>query len=170
MHIFETKRLFLDKLTLQDAPFIRELLNDPSWLRYIGDKNVRTLKAAKEYIKNGPQKSYAQLGFGLYVVKLKRSGRAIGMCGLLQRDTLEHADIGFAFLPKFTGKGYAFESSEAVLKHAHSILGMKHILAITSTNNLSSEKLLLRLGFKFSKLTRLTQAAEELKLFEKSAG
>lgn len=169
MHIFETKRLFLDKLTLQDAPFILELLNDPAWIRYIGDKNVKTLKAAKEYIKNGPQKSYAQLGFGLYAVKLKRSGRAIGMCGLLQRDTLEHADIGFAFLPGYTGKGYAFESSEAVLKHAHSILGMNRVLAITSTDNLPSENLLLRLGFKFSRLIRLTASAEELKLFEKLA-
>ncbi|HNU87546.1 MAG TPA: GNAT family N-acetyltransferase [Ferruginibacter sp.] len=169
MHIFETRRLVLSRLTLGDAPFILELVNDPSWIRFIGDKNVHTLKAAKEYIKNGPQKSYAQLGFGLYAVKLKRSGKAIGMCGLLRRDTLDDADIGFAFLPKYTGKGYAFESAETVLKHAHESLKMKRILAITSIDNASSVKLLERLGFCLLKRVRLTPGSEELNLFEKTA-
>jgi len=161
--------LVLSRLTLGDAPFILELVNDPSWIRFIGDKNVHTLKAAKEYIKNGPQKSYAQLGFGLYAVKLKRSGKAIGMCGLLRRDTLDDADIGFAFLPKYTGKGYAFESAETVLKHAHESLKMKRILAITSIDNASSVKLLERLGFCLLKRMRLTPGSEELNLFEKTA-
>jgi len=169
MHIFETRRLVLSRLTLGDAPFILELVNDPSWIRFIGDKNVHTLKAAKEYIKNGPQKSYAQLGFGLYAVKLKRSGKAIGMCGLLRRDTLDDADIGFAFLPKYTGKGYAFESAETILKHAHESLKMKRILAITSIDNASSVKLLERLGFCLLKRVRLTPGSEELNLFEKTA-
>lgn len=168
MPIFETKRLVLSQLTLRDAPFILELVNDPSWIRFIGDKNVRTLKAAKEYIKNGPQKSYAQLGFGLYAVKLKRSGKAIGMCGLLRRDTLDDADIGFAFLPKYTGKGYSFESAEAVLKHAHDFLSMKRILAITSIDNSSSVKLLERLGFHLLKRVRFAPGSEELNLFEKT--
>ncbi len=161
--------MVLSRLTLGDAPFILELVNDPSWIRFIGDKNVHTLKAAKEYIKNGPQKSYAQLGFGLYAVKLKRSGKAIGMCGLLRRDTLDDADIGFAFLPKYTGKGYAFESAETVLKHAHESLKMKRILAITSIDNASSVKLLERLGFCLLKRVRLTPGSEELNLFEKTA-
>lgn len=161
--------MVLSRLTLGDAPFILELVNDPSWIRFIGDKNVHTLKAAKEYIKNGPQKSYAQLGFGLYAVKLKRSGKAIGMCGLLRRDTLDDADIGFAFLPKYTGKGYAFESAETVLKHAHESLKMKRILAITSIDNASSVKLLERLGFCLLKRMRLTPGSEELNLFEKTA-
>lgn len=169
MHIFETRRLVLSRLTLGDAPFILELVNDPSWIRFIGDKNVHTLKAAKEYIKNGPQKSYAQLGFGLYAVKLKRSGKAIGLCGLLRRDTLDDADIGFAFLPKYTGKGYAFESAETILKHAHESLKMKRILAITSIDNASSVKLLERLGFCLLKRVRLTPGSEELNLFEKTA-
>jgi len=161
--------LVLSRLTLGDAPFILELVNDPSWIRFIGDKNVHTLKAAKEYIKNGPQKSYAQLGFGLYAVKLKRSGKAIGLCGLLRRDTLDDADIGFAFLPKYTGKGYAFESAETILKHAHESLKMKRILAITSIDNASSVKLLERLGFCLLKRVRLTPGSEELNLFEKTA-
>lgn len=167
MKIFETKRLLLCRLTLKDAPFILQLLNEPSWIRYIGDKKVHTLKAAKDYIKKGPQECYARLGFGLYAVKLKRSGKAIGMCGLLQRDTLEHADIGFAFLPRYTGKGYAFESAETILKHAQTVLGMKEVLAITSPDNFSSEKLLQRLGFRFSKRIRTAAEAEELKLFVK---
>ncbi len=161
--------MVLSRLTLGDAPFILELVNDPSWIRFIGDKNVHTLKAAKEYIKNGPQKSYAQLGFGLYAVKLKRSGKAIGLCGLLRRDTLDDADIGFAFLPKYTGKGYAFESAETILKHAHESLKMKRILAITSIDNASSVKLLERLGFCLLKRVRLTPGSEELNLFEKTA-
>lgn len=169
MHIFETKRLVLSRLTLGDAPFILELVNDPSWIRFIGDKNVHSLKAAKEYIRNGPQKSYARFGFGLYAVKLKRSGKAIGMCGLLRRDTLDDADIGFAFLPKYTGKGYAFESAVTVLKHAHQSLKMKRILAITSIDNTSSVKLLERLGFHLLKRVQLTPGSEELNLFEKTA-
>ncbi len=167
MHVLETKRLILSRFTLKDAPFILELLNDPGWIRFIGDKKVRTLKAAKEYIRNGPQKSYAQLGFGLYAVKLKRSGRTIGMCGLLRRDTLDDADIGFAFLPRYTGKGYAFESSAAILDDAHESWGMKRILAITSVDNERSGRLLERLGFRYLKRICFTPGAEELKLFEK---
>ena len=168
MHIFETKRLTLSRITFKDAPFILELLNDPAWIQYIGDKKVRTLKAARDYIRNGPKESYARLSFGLYAVKLKRSGRPIGMCGLLRRDTLDAADIGFAFLPQFTGKGYAFESADTVLRHAHSQLGMKRILAITSIDNTSSVKLLERLGFRFKKRVRLGTSTEELNLFEKT--
>ncbi len=170
MPVFETKRLQLSRLTLKDAPFILELLNDPAWIRYIGDKNVKTLKAAREYIKKGPKESYARLGFGLYAVKLKRSGRPIGMCGLLRRDTLDAPDIGFAFLPQFTGKGYAFESADTVLKHASSVLGMKRVLAITSVDNDSSVKLLERLGFRFKGRVKLGMATEELNLFELSSG
>lgn len=170
MPVFETNRLLICRFTAGDAPFILELLNDPSWIRYIGDKNIRTPEDARQYIKNGPQKSYARLGFGLYAVKLKADGRPIGMCGLLQRDTLEHADIGFAFLPGYTGKGYAFESAEAILKHAHAVLGMKRILAITSPENISSIALLEKLGFNFTKLIRLSVDADELRLFEKAAG
>lgn len=164
---FITKRLLLCKLTLKDTPFILQLLNDDAWIRYIGDKNVRTLKAAKDYIRNGPKLSYARFGFGLYAVKLRRSKKPIGLCGLLQRDTLEYADIGFAFLPQYTGKGYAFESAAAVLDHAWDKLAMKRVLAITSKDNYHSERLLKRLGFKYGKLIRLTPGSEELKLFVK---
>lgn len=166
MYIFETRRLFLCRLTHKDAPFILELVNDPSWIKYIGDKNIKTLTAARKYIKTGPQKSYALLGFGLYAVNLKATGQPIGICGLLRRDTLDDADIGFAFLPEYTGKGYAAESAEAILKHAQDILGMKRILAITSPDNFKSIKLLEKLGFEFVKKTRLSADADEVSLFE----
>jgi len=166
MHIFETNRLQLCRLTLKDAPFILELVNDPAWIRFIGDRGIRTLKAAKEYIKNGPKKSYAQFGFGLYLVKLKDSDIPMGMCGLLRRDTLDDVDIGFAFLPQYTGKGYASEAAKVVLDHARNILGMKRILAITSVDNNNSIRLLEKLGFKFIKIIRLTPDAEESRLFE----
>lgn len=166
MNIFETDRLFLHRLTSKDAPFILKLVNDPSWIKYIGDKNIKTLKAAREYIKTGPQKSYALLGFGLYAVHLKTTGKSIGICGLLRRDTLDDADIGFAFLPEYTGKGYASESAEAVIKHARHILGMKRILAITSPDNFKSIKLLEKLGFEFIKKTKLSADAGEVSLFE----
>ena len=106
------------------------------------------------------------LGFGLYAVNLKATGQPIGICGLLRRDTLDDADIGFAFLPEYTGKGYAAESAEAILKNAQDILGMKRILAITSPDNFKSIKLLEKLGFEFVKKTRLSADADEVSLFE----
>lgn len=166
MHIFETDRLFLAKLILKDAPFILELVNDPSWIRYIGDRGIRTLKGAREYIRKGPKKSYAQFGFGLYAVKLKSNGNPVGICGLLRRDSLDDADIGFAFLPRYTGNGYAFEAADAVMSHAKEVLGMKRLLAITSPDNTRSIALLEKLGFKFIKLTRLAPDADEVSLFE----
>ncbi|HMK04699.1 MAG TPA: GNAT family N-acetyltransferase [Ferruginibacter sp.] len=170
MHIFETNRLLLSRFILKDAPFILELVNDPAWIRFIGDRGIRTLKAAEEYIRNGPKKSYAQFDFGLYLVKLKETGIPIGMCGLLRRDTLDDVDIGFAFLPQYTGKGYGFESAATVINHARDILGMKRILAITSVDNTNSIKLLEKLGFKFAKMIRLTPDAGESRLFEMIAG
>ena len=167
MHIFETNRLVLCRLKLKDAPFILELVNDPGWIRYIGDRGIKNLKQAGDYIRNGPLKSYRQFGFGLYLTKLKDGNIPIGICGLLRRDTLDDADIGFAYLPQYTGKGYAFESAAAVIEHAHDILAMDRILAITSPDNISSIRLLEKLGFNFKKMIRLTPDSEESRLFEK---
>lgn len=167
MPILETERLQLCQLTSDDAAFILELVNDPSWIQYIGDKNIHTPGAAKEYIRNGPQQSYERFGFGLYAVRLRENDEAIGMCGLLRRDTLDDPDIGFAFLPRFTGSGYAYESAMAVLDAAQTTWKMTRVLAITSIGNERSVKLLSKLGFRFSKQIRLTPEAEELNLFER---
>jgi len=166
MHIFETDRLLISRFTLKDASFVLKLVNEPSWIRFIGDRNIRTIDDAKDYLKNGPMKSYKQFGFGLYLVKLKADSTPIGMCGLLRRDTLDAVDIGFAFMPQYTGKGFAYESSGTVLKHAHEVMGIKRILAITSPDNIRSINLLEKQGFVFKRMIRLTVEADESRLFE----
>ena len=159
-------RLFLRQFTIDDAQFILTLLNEPSFLRYIGDKKVRNLDDARQYILNGPVASYERNGFGLYLVALKESQTPIGMCGLIKRDELPDPDIGFAFLPDFWNKGFAFEAATAVLQQARDT--RERVLAITSLDNDASIKLLERLGFQFEKVTSLSRDREQVKLFAKS--
>ncbi|WP_045516091.1 GNAT family N-acetyltransferase [Neobacillus niacini] len=165
MKVLETDRLILRWLTTDDAAFILELLNDPSWIHYIGDKGVRTLEDAKNYILTGPLNMYSQLGFGLYLVERKQGKSPIGICGLLKRDTLENADIGFAFLSRYQSQGYGFESASAALKYGHEQLHLKRILAITSMDNHGSSKLLEKIGMKFERTISFPNETEELKLF-----
>ena len=160
------ERLLLRQFTVADAPFILTLLNEPSFLRYIGDKKVRNLEDARQYILNGPVASYERNGFGLYLVELKESQTPIGMCGLIKRDELPDPDIGFAFLPDFWNKGFAFEAASAVLQQARDTL--QRVLAITSLDNDASIKLLERLGFKFENVISLPRDREQVKLFAKS--
>lgn len=103
--MIQTERLILRQLTPADAPFILQLLNEPSWLQFIGDRGVRTLAEAEQYIINGPIAMYVEYGFGLYVVEQKENPQPMGLCGLIKRPLLEDVDIGFAFLPAFWGKG-----------------------------------------------------------------
>jgi RimJ/RimL family protein N-acetyltransferase len=152
MLVLETERLVLRPFTTDDAPFILTLLNEPSFLRYIGDKKVRTLEDARQYLLNGPIASYERNGFGLCLVELKDSQTAIGMCGLLKREELPDPDIGFAFLPDFWNKGFAFEAAAAVMNDARARLKLNRILAIVNPDNYASIKLLERLGLKFAGL------------------
>ncbi|HMJ46518.1 MAG TPA: GNAT family N-acetyltransferase [Ferruginibacter sp.] len=168
MDILETNRLILRQFTFQDTIFIIELLNSPGWLEFIGDRNVKTHKEAKAYLLNGPIKSYAENGFGLGLVKTKNDNTTIGMCGLIKRDELEYPDIGFAFLPGWSGKGYAYEIAEAVMEYAENQLGLPAVLAITTAANNSSIKLLVKLGLKFLKIISFPGKEEELMLFSKS--
>ena len=168
MKILETDRLILRKLTDEDAPFILKLLNEPSWLRYIGDRGVKSLADAAKYIVDGPMASYERFGFGLYLVELKDGATPIGMCGLLKRDTLPDVDIGFAFLPAYWGQGYAGESAAAVLDHARSRLGLSRIVAITNDDNHSSVRLLEKLGMKFERMIQMTDKEPPLKLFARA--
>ena len=165
MTVIETDRLILRRLSNNDTQFIVELLNQPSFLRYIGDKEVRNDADAVRYIQNGPVASYERFGFGLYLVELKATGEAIGICGLLKRDSLPHADIGFAFLPNFWSRGYAYESASAVMTYGREVLGLGRILAITSTDNDASIKLLEKLGLRFERLIKLAADRSEVKLF-----
>src|SRR6478736_5082404 len=105
-----TERLALYRFTLDDAPFAMALVNDPSFVRYIGDKGVRTLEDARGYLEKGPLASYERYGFGLFKVVRRADGEAVGMCGLLKRDALDDVDVGYAFLPAFWSNGYALES------------------------------------------------------------
>jgi ribosomal-protein-alanine N-acetyltransferase len=163
--VIETTRLVLRELTADDAAFMVELLNDASFLRYIGDRGVRTLDDARRYIETGPRASYAQHGFGLYLVEPKAGGEAMGICGLLKRDALPDADVGFAFLPRFWGRGYAFESASAVLVRGREVHGLRRVLAITSPDNAASIGLLGKLGFVFERMTRLSEGAHEVRVF-----
>jgi len=167
MTVLETERLSLRKLTVDDAEFILTLLNEPSFLRYIGDKKVRNLDDARQYILNGPVASHERHGFGLNCVELRESHTPIGMCGLLKRDELPDPDIGFALLPDFCNKGFAFEAAEAVLKDARERLQIQRILAITSLDNEASINLLKRLGFRFEEVVQLSPNREQLRLFSR---
>ena len=165
MTVLETERLSLRQFTVNDAEFILTLLNEPSFLRYIGDKQVRNLEDARQYILNGPVASYERNGFGLYAVELRESNMPIGMCGLIKREELPDPDIGFAFLPDFWNKGFAFEAAAAVLQNAGERLRLERILAITSLDNEASIKLLQRLGFRFEQEIKLSPDREPVKLF-----
>ena len=165
MLVLETERLILRPLTTADAPFILTLLNEPSFLRYIGDKKVRTLEDAAQYILNGPVASYERHGFGLGMVELKDSDTPIGMCGILKRDELPNPDIGFAFMPDFWSKGFAFEAAAAVLRDARERLKLDRILAITTPDNESSMKLLQKLGLKFERVIKMSEDPEAEELF-----
>jgi RimJ/RimL family protein N-acetyltransferase len=163
--IIETERLILTHLADEDAAFILKLLNEPSFIRYIGDKKVRTLDDARQYIQNGPVKSYRENGFGLNKVELKSDGAPIGISGLVKRDSLPEPDIGFAFLPEYWSQGYAFESAAAVMNHARDTLQLKRILAITSPDNDRSARLLGRIGLEFDRVIKLSGDGDEVKLF-----
>jgi len=163
--VVATDRLVLRRLSTDDAEFILELLNEPSFLRFIGDKGVRTLDDAREYILRGPVDSYERNGFGLYLTVLKEGGVPIGICGLLKRESLEDVDVGFAFLPRFWSRGFAFESASAVMAYGRSALGLKRIVAVTDPDNDGSIRVLEKLGLRFEKMVRLSEDGPEIKLF-----
>ena len=149
--ILKTKRLVIRKFNLDDAAFIIQLMNSPGWLQFIGDRNMKTVDDAKNYLISGPLKSYEENGFGLWLVELISSKTPIGMCGLLKRETLEDIDIGYALLPEYVGQGYAFEMAEATLLYAKNQLNIKKVVAITDENNVNSIALLHKLGLRFDR-------------------
>ncbi|MEO5898198.1 MAG: GNAT family N-acetyltransferase [Vicinamibacterales bacterium] len=163
--VVETARLALRRLNPDDAPFILRVLNEPSFITNIGDRGVRTIDEARDYLLAGPIASYESNGFGLYLVELRAAGTPMGMCGLLKRPQLEHVDIGFSLVPEFWSQGYAFEAAQAVMHFARASLGLERIVAITSGHNDRSGRLLSRLGFTFERNVRMAPDGEELKLF-----
>jgi ribosomal-protein-alanine N-acetyltransferase len=165
MTILETARLVLRELTIEDAMFVLELLNEPAFHRYIGDKGVRDLAGAEKYIREGPLASYAKHGHGLWRVALKADDTPVGMCGLLKRDFLDHPDLGYALLARHGGKGYAFEAASATLAHARDGLKLGTLHAMTAPENPASIRLLGKLGFKFDRMIPAPGQAEPSRLF-----
>lgn len=162
--VAQTPRLQLHHFGADDAAFILELVNQPAWLEFIGDKGVHDLDDARAYLRDGPLAMYARCGHGLYRVDLAASGQPIGMCGLIKRDTLEDVDIGYAFLPAHWGQGYAREAARATLQHARDALGLTRLVAITSPANARSIRLLHELGLRFAQ-TRETSPGDTTSLY-----
>ena len=165
MPILATPRLSVERFTLDDAEFIVRLLNDPSFIRHVADKGVRTLDDARAYLLGGPLSHYDRNGFGLWRVSERETGGPVGMCGVIRRDTLEDVDLGYALLPEFSGRGYAQEAARAVVAYARDILGLGRLVAVVSAGNSRSIRLLERLGFMFERMVRLTPGDEEIGLY-----
>jgi RimJ/RimL family protein N-acetyltransferase len=165
VEVLRTSRLALRHLTEEDAPFILELLNERGFLENIGDRGVRDLEGARRYVSEGPGASYQQNGYGLWLTALREGGEPIGICGLVKREGLENADIGYAFLERFWGQGYAVEAAEAVLDHARGVIGLDKVVAITTPGNAGSIAVLEKIGFKFEKMIQLPGHAGESSYF-----
>lgn len=165
MLVLETQRLNLRWLKDDDAEFILDLLNQPSWLEFIGDRGVRDLEDAKSYINNGPLTMIRQHGFGLFLVETKSDGRAIGLCGLLKRETLDDVDIGFAFHPDSWGRGYAKEAATGCVEYAQLRFGLERLVAVTMPTNQASIALLKAVGMQYQQEISLGGNEEVLYLF-----
>jgi [ribosomal protein S5]-alanine N-acetyltransferase len=149
MYLFETARLRFDYVTLDDAAFALELLNEPVYIQNIADKGVRDIAGAEAYLRDGAIASYAKHGHGLYKVTLKETGEPIGMCGLIRREILEDPDLGYAYLQRHHGNGYASEAGAAVLEHGRRQMHIGRIVAITTPQNTGSIRVLEKLGFHY---------------------
>ncbi len=163
--VYETDRLIISQLNKHDAAFMLQLVNTSSWIKYIGDRKIRTLKQAENYILKSYAKDYPK-GIGLFCIRLKRSEFPIGTCGLIDRGTLPHPDIGFALLDEYAGKGYVFEAADHIIKKAKETLLIKKVCAITVEYNHRSINTLERLGLKYKKKIRLENDDEDLLYFE----
>lgn len=160
--IFETKRLYIKSVATEDAPFILELMNTPKWIEFIGDRNVTTEKDAEAYIQEKALPQFEKFGYGNNVIFLKENHKKIGTCGVYHREGKSEPDIGFAFLPNFEGKGYAFEANTELIKYMRNVHELTELSAYTLEENLRSRKLLERLGFKLIGVGTLPPTNEEL--------
>lgn len=165
MTVIETARLQLTRLSYDHCEFIFELVNEPSFKQFIGDKNVNSLEDAHRYLREGPIGSYEQFGYGLFLVTVKESGLPAGICGLVKRDEFDDPDLGFAFLKRFRRLGYASESARAVLEHGFDELGIRRIIAMADPDNEPSIRLLQTLGFVYEGKVRMPEDDYDINLF-----
>lgn len=168
MVVAETKRLVISKITIADAAFYLKLVNSPNWLKYIGDRGIKTIDDAKNRIQDTILKSYENHGFGAYKLTVKQSKKIVGSCGLYKRDFFEHPDLGFAMLDEEEGRGYGYESSKAILKLAKQEFYLSKIVAITLPDNKPSIKLLEKLGLQYIKTDTFFKDDAPLMLFSKT--
>ena len=162
----ETVRLILQPVIMEDAEFILELYNSPNFIKFIGDRNLRTVEDAENYIKEKFLPHVEKHGFGSFVIFRKSDNKKIGNVGIYVRDGLNAPDIGFSFLPEFEGKGYGFEASNKLMEIAFSEFGLKKISAITTKENIASQKLIEKLGLKFQSIVQLPDDPEDLLYYE----
>jgi ribosomal-protein-alanine N-acetyltransferase len=165
LKVLETDRLVLREFSPDDAPFMLRLLNEPSFLHFIGDRGVRNLEQARQYVVERILSSYERHGFGLYMVELADSQEAIGTCGLIKREGMKDVEIGFAFLPEFWSRGYAVESAQAVMDYARRDLDLERVVAIANPDNERSFRLLEKIGLRFERMIQLSEKDPEIKLF-----
>lgn len=165
MPLLTTKRLVIRKITLNDAPFILELINDKDWISNIGDRNVKTIEEAEAYISETFLKTYQESSFGFYGVAIKNSGQLIGTVGLIDREGIDHVDVGYGLLPAYRGKGYAIEATKAMYNYGYDTLSIDKIVAIVNPDNDDSIKLLKKLGLTFEKMVKLPDEEKDIKLF-----
>ena len=166
--VIEAERLYLRELNLGDSEFVYRLVNSPNWIKFIGDRKIRSIEDSEKYLTKGPLKSYIENGFGLWLIVLKHTLMPIRICGILKRDYLEDLDIGFALLPEYERNGYGFEAAKATLTFAKHKLKLSRIVGFTVGYNNNSINLLNKLGFKFEKMINIPNDDEDLALFAKS--
>lgn len=164
--MISTERLNLIIVTLEDAPFFLELYNSPTFIQFIGDKNIKSLEDARNYIQNRFFPQIEKLGYGNYLITRKEDGAKVGAVGIFEREGLEVHDIGFSFLEEFQGKGYGFEAASKLLEKAFSDFGCTKISAITSKENVASQTLIKKLGLQYLKMVKLPDDPEELLYYE----
>lgn len=165
MSLLETERLLLRRLTPDDAAFMLELVTDPSWIEFIGDRGLKSVDDARAYIVDRYVADYERHGFGLYLVALKETDEPLGICGLIKREALDDVDVGFAFLPRHVGRGYATEAARASLEHGWRDLGLRRIVAITTPSNRRSIRVLEKVGLRFETFFRMPGDEDELALY-----
>ncbi len=166
----ETERLYLRRVTLDDADLLLAVWNDPAFIENVGDRGVRTTAEAVEAMKAGALKLYQDHGYGPYAMVRKDDGIRMGICGLFKRDNLDYPDIGFGVLPEFCGKGYAGEAAFAVLEHARDDLQIEELTAIVSPGNAPSIGLIEKLGLVFAGMITMPEDDEEICLYSRRLG
>jgi len=165
--ILETPRLRLRSVTVDDAAFYLELVNDPSWVANIGYRNLHTVEAARAALEAGLMTQFREHGYSLYMTERRSDGATIGMCGLVRRTSLPGPDIGYALRPAYWGQGYAYEAAAAVMAHAEHALGLATVYGITAPHNQVSINLLNKLGLRYERFSRLPPDGKDTNIYRR---